>query len=223
VCAGVPAGGDLCSGSGRVIAKEWARVETTNFLITGVGGQGTILASDILAAVGLAGGQDVKKSDILGLAVRGGAVVGHVRWGSEVHSPIVPEGRVDYLVAFEILEGLRWLDQVRAGGVVLVNQQEIHPVTVSSGLVEYPSQEATEGALRAATDGVYRVPGLEMARGLGEARVGKVVLLGALSGVLPEGGEVWEGVVRERVPERYRELNLEAFGRGREWMEGEAG
>jgi len=72
-----------------------------NFLITGVGGQGTILASDIMAAVGLAAGYDVKKSDILGLAVRGGAVVGHVRWGERVHSPIVPEGRVDYLVALD--------------------------------------------------------------------------------------------------------------------------
>jgi indolepyruvate ferredoxin oxidoreductase beta subunit len=107
--------------------------------------------------------------------------------------------------------------------VVLVNQQEIHPVTVSSGLVEYPSQEATEGALRAATEEVYRVPGLEMARELGNVRVLNVVLLGALSGLLPVGEEVWEGVVRERVPERYRELNLKAFRRGREWMEGEAG
>jgi len=220
VCAGVPAGGDLCSGSGRVRAKEWARVETTNFLITGVGGQGTILASDILAGVGLAGGQDVKKSDILGLAVRGGAVVGHVRWGSEVHSPIVPEGRVDYLVAFEILEGLRWLDQVRPGGVVLVNQQEIHPVTVSSGLVEYPSREVADGALQAATDEVYRVPGLEIARELGNARVLNVVLLGALSALLPVEVEVWESAVRERVPERYRELNLQAFRGGRGWLEG---
>ncbi len=104
-------------------------MDTINFLITGVGGQGTVLASDIMAAVGLAAGYDVKKSDILGLAVRGGAVVGHVRWGEQVHSPIVPEGRVDYLVAFEILECLRWLNQVRPEGTILINQQEIHPVT----------------------------------------------------------------------------------------------
>ncbi|MBL7064602.1 MAG: indolepyruvate oxidoreductase subunit beta [Anaerolineae bacterium] len=194
-------------------------METINFLITGVGGQGTILASDILAAVGLAAGHDVKKSDILGLAVRGGAVVGHVRWGPVVHSPIVPEGRVDYLVAFEILEGLRWLDQLRSEGVVLVNQQEIHPVTVSSGLAEYPSQEVADRALQAATDEVYRVPGLDIARRLGNARVLNVVMLGALSVLLPVAKEVWESVLRERVPERYTELNLEALQSGREWLE----
>jgi len=75
-------------------------MEATNFLITGVGGQGTVLASDIMAAVGLAAGFDVKKSDILGLAIRGGAVIDHVQWGETVHSPIVPEGRADFLVAF---------------------------------------------------------------------------------------------------------------------------
>ena len=84
-----------------------------NFLVTGVGGQGTVVASDILAAVGLEAGYDVKKSDVLGLAVRGGSVVSHIRWGDRVHSPIVPEGQVDVLVAFEYLEGLRWLDQLR--------------------------------------------------------------------------------------------------------------
>jgi len=194
-------------------------VEMTNFLITGVGGQGTILASDILAAVGLASGHDVKKSDILGLAVRGGAVVGHVRWGSEVHSPIVPEGRVDYLVAFEILEGLRWLNQVRPDGVVLLNQQEIHPVTVSSGLLDYPSQESSDRALEASTDNVYRVPGLDLAQALGNARVLNVVLLGALSALLPLAQEVWESVVKERVPGRYTDLNLRAFHSGREWLQ----
>lgn len=194
-------------------------MEMTNFLITGVGGQGTILASDILAAVGLASGHDVKKSDILGLAVRGGAVVGHVRWGSEVHSPIVPEGRVDYLVAFEILEGLRWLNQVRPDGVVLLNQQEIHPVTVSSGLLDYPSQESGDRALEASTDNVYRVPGLDLAQALGNARVLNVVLLGALSALLPLAQEVWESVVKERVPGRYTDLNLRAFHSGREWLQ----
>ena len=89
-------------------------METINFLITGVGGQGTVLASEIMAAVGLAADYDVKKSDLLGLSVRGGAVLGHVRWGKPVYSPIVPEGRVDYLIAFEKLEALRHLGQTMA-------------------------------------------------------------------------------------------------------------
>ena len=194
-------------------------METINFMITGVGGQGTILSSDILAAVGMSAGYDVKKSDILGLAVRGGAVLGHVRWGDRVYSPIVPEGRVDYLVAFEILEGMRRLDQVHSGGAVLLNQQEIHPASVSSGLATYPDEEVVQKALQAAVDKVYRVPGLSIAQELGSAKVLNVVLLGALSSLLSVEPGVWEDVLRERVPPRYVGLNLQAFHGGRSWME----
>jgi len=194
-------------------------VETINFMITGVGGQGTILASDILAAVGVAAGYDVKKSDILGLAVRGGAVVGHVRWGERVHSPIVPEGRVDYLVAFEILEGLRWLNQVRPEGTILINQQEIHPVSVSSGITTYPDEETVDRALRGAVERVYRIPGLDITQELGSARVLNVVLLGALSATLSVKPETWESVLKERVPSRFVDLNLRAFHQGREWLQ----
>ena len=194
-------------------------METLNFMITGVGGQGTVLASDIIAAVGLAAGYDVKKSDILGLAVRGGGVVAHVRWGEMVHSPIVPEGRVDYLVAFEILECLRWLNQVRPEGAVLINQQEIHPVTVSSGFATYPDKQTVDESLQAATPNVYRIPGLDMTQELGNARVLNVVLLGSLSALLSVEPEVWEDVLKERVPSRYMGLNLQAFHRGREWLQ----
>jgi indolepyruvate ferredoxin oxidoreductase beta subunit len=193
-------------------------METMNFLITGVGGQGTVLASDIMGAVGLSAGYDVKKSDILGLAIRGGAVISHIRWGETVHSPIVPDGRADYLVAFEVLEGLRWLDQVQQEGTVLINQQEIHPVTVSSGHATYPDKETIERSLKAASDHVYRVPALQIAQELGNARVLNVVLLGALSALLPVEAQVWHGVLEERVPARFKDLNLQAFSRGREWM-----
>jgi indolepyruvate ferredoxin oxidoreductase beta subunit len=193
-------------------------MDALNFMITGVGGQGTILSSDILAAVGVEAGYDVKKSDILGLAVRGGSVLGHIRWGEAVHSPIVPEGRVDYLIAFEILEGLRRLDQVRVGGTVLLNEQEIHPASVSSGLAAYPGEEAVRIALEAATENAYRVPGLEMAQALGNPKVLNVVLLGALSALLPVDPGIWEAVLRERVPPRFTALNLEAFHSGSAWM-----
>ena len=194
-------------------------METINFMITGVGGQGTILSSDILAAVGLGVGYDVKKSDILGLAVRGGAVMGHIRWGDRVHSPIVPEGLVDYLIAFEILEGLRHLHQVKPSGNVLINQQEIHPVVVSSGLADYPEQVATNQAFDQAVENVYHVPGLRIAQELGNARVLNVVLLGALSGLLSVEPKIWESVLEERVPAKYKELNLQSFRNGREWMQ----
>jgi indolepyruvate ferredoxin oxidoreductase beta subunit len=194
-------------------------IETMNFLIAGVGGQGTVLASSILAAVGLAAGYDVKKSDILGLAVRGGGVVGHVRWGKEVHSPIVPEGRADYLVAFEILECLRWLNQLRPEGTVLVNGQQIHPVTVSSGFATYPDRQTVDRALQAATPHVYRIPGLDMAQQLGHPRVLNVVLLGGLSALLSVEPGIWESVLKDRVPPNYRDLNLHAFHKGRAWIQ----
>jgi indolepyruvate ferredoxin oxidoreductase beta subunit len=194
-------------------------METINFLITGVGGQGTVLASDIMAAVGLAAGYDVKKSDILGLAIRGGAVIGHVRWGEVVHSPIVPEGRADFLLAFELLEGLRWLDQLKPEGHLLVNQQEIHPVTVSSGFAQYPAGDVIERSFESATHRVFRIPGLQIARDLGNARVLNVVLLGAASALLPAAADLWHQVLRERVPARYVDLNLQAFENGRRWIE----
>ncbi len=191
-----------------------------NLLITGVGGQGTVVASDILAAVGLAAGYDVKKSDVLGLAVRGGSVISHVRWADRVHSPIVPEGRVDVLIAFEFLEGLRWLDQMRPEGAILVNQQRIFPVVVSAGLAEYPTRADTETALLNAAKNVYRVHGLDIAQKVGNARTLNVVLLGAFSGLIDISLDIWTDIIKKRVPAKVVDVNLEAFQRGREALNG---
>ncbi len=193
-------------------------METINFLITGVGGQGTVLASEIMAALGLAAGHDVKKSDILGLAVRGGAVVGHVRWGDRVYSPIVPEGRANYLIAFEILEGLRWLGQVKPEGTVLVNLQKISPVLVSSGLAKYPDENTLDTALAAATPYAYKLPAIDMALEVGSSRIMNIVMLGAMSGLLQVEPQLWEEVIKARVPQKHADLNLKAFHKGREWM-----
>jgi indolepyruvate ferredoxin oxidoreductase beta subunit len=187
-----------------------------NLLVTGVGGQGTVVASDILAAVGLAAGYDVKKSDVLGLAVRGGAVVSHVRWAEAVHSPIVPEGKVDILLAFELLEGLRWLDWVDPQGAILINDQRIYPVVVSSGVSIYPSDEEVNSALLRASRSVYKVPGLDIAQELGNARVLNVVLLGAMSDLTGIDPQLWVNVIRQRVPAKALELNVKAFWQGRE-------
>ena len=193
-------------------------METINFLITGVGGQGTVLASEIMAALGLAAGRDVKKSDILGLAVRGGAVVGHVRWGDRVYSPIVPEGRADYLIAFEILEGLRWLGQVKPDGTVLVNLQKISPGLVSSGLAEYPNENTLDAALAAASPNSYKLPAIDMALEVGSSRTMNIVMLGAISCLLQVDQQLWEDVIKARVPQKHADLNLTAFRKGREWM-----
>lgn len=193
-------------------------METMNFLITGVGGQGTVLASDIMAALGLAAGYDVKKSDILGLSVRGGAVVGHVRWGDKVFSPIVPEGRADFLIAFEILEGLRWLGQVKPTGTILVNMQKISPVLVSSGLADYPTEQTLNESLAATTPNTFKIPAIDMALKVGTSRTLNIVMLGAVSALLPVEQALWENTIVERVPKKHTETNLNAFRAGREWM-----
>ncbi len=195
-------------------------METKNFLITGVGGQGTVLASELIAATGAAAGYDVKKSDILGLSVRGGGVVGHVRWGDVVYSPIVPEGKVDFLVAFEKLEGLRWVDQIKPNGHILINQQKILPVIVSSGFAKYPQDDETDEAVSRITRNYLKIPAIDMALSLGSSRVVNVVLLGVLSCLLDIQPEVWEGVLTERVPSKHLEVNKSAFYGGREWMNG---
>ena len=114
-------------------------MQTTRFLITGVGGQGTILASDVLAEVGLRLGYDAKKSDILGLAVRGGSVVSHIIWGDKVRAPMIDEGSADYYISFEWLEGLRRMAYTNPDTVILANDWRIDPVAVSSGQAEYPA------------------------------------------------------------------------------------
>ncbi len=179
--------------------------------------------SPLEAAVGVAAGYDVKKSDILGLSVRGGGVIGHVRWGDRVYSPIVPEGRVDYLIAFEKLEGLRWADQIKPTGTVLINQQKILPVIVSSGLAKYPQDDVMDAAIHRIAPVYHKVPALDMALKLGNSKVVNVVLLGVLSSLLDVDPVVWESVLKERVPSKHFEVNKKAFYTGRDWMKGTLG
>ena len=112
--------------------------DTINFILAGVGGQGTILASDLLAAVGMEAGFDVKQAEVHGMAQRGGSVSSHVRWGPVVYSPLIPVGGADILVGFEQVEAVRYAHFLRTGGVMLVNQQAIAPITVSAGSSIYP-------------------------------------------------------------------------------------
>lgn len=190
-----------------------------NFLLAGVGGQGTILASDILAAVGLRIGYDVKKSEVHGMAQRGGSVTSQVRWADKVYSPLIGLGEADFLLAFEKLEALRHIEMLRPGGTVLVNDYAIPPLSVSSGDDEYPDDARIEHILSAVTIRYYWVPAITLAESLGNTRVNNVVLLGALSHFLPYVSlEVWVESVRERVPARFADLNERAFLAGRQAM-----
>lgn len=185
-----------------------------DILVAGVGGQGTILASDILAEVGLQCGYDVKKAEVHGMSQRGGAVESHIRWGKKVRSPQVEAGKVDYLLGFEMLEAARWPHFMAPGSTVLINRHRIPPPAVNLGAAAYPSEEEIEGILTSAGSRVWWIDGTDIAGKLGNRTVAGVVMLGAFSNLLGEPGEVWLSVIAGLVPEKFIELNLQAFGEG---------
>ena len=186
----------------------------TDFLLAGVGGQGVLTASDIVAEVGMALGLDAKKSEIHGFSQRGGVVESHVRWGERVAAPLGEKGRIDYLLAFELMESARWIEVLKPGGVVIVNRQRILPMSATVGDAVYPTDAFIDGALRAVTDRVVYVEGLEIAQSLGNKNLANTVLLGALARELDVDQELWLDVIVKRVPPKYIELNKQAFWKG---------
>jgi len=186
-----------------------------NFLFVGVGGQGILTASDIAAEVGLEAGYDVKKSEVHGFSQRGGVVESHVRWGDAVAAPLAEKGTVDYLIATELLEAARWIEWLRPGGTVIINQQHIPPMSVTVGGAAYPSDERILDIVTARTGDVTVVEGLATAERLGNPRLANTVLLGVLSTRLDAGPETWLAVIERRVPPKYVELNRKAFWEGR--------
>jgi indolepyruvate ferredoxin oxidoreductase beta subunit len=190
--------------------------QALNFVLVGVGGQGTILASDVLAELGLKLGYDVKKAEVHGMSQRGGSVVSHLRWGPQVFAPVIARGEADFLVAFEKLEAVRFIDMLRPGGTVLVNDYSIMPATVNAGSAVYPQDDALQAALDAAGVKAVWIKGMQIAEALGNSKTANVVLLGALSKLLDLTPEAWDEVLAGRVPAKYLELNRKAFSAGRE-------
>jgi indolepyruvate ferredoxin oxidoreductase beta subunit len=194
-----------------------------NFLLAGVGGQGTILASDVLVNVGLAAGYQAKQAEVHGMSQRGGSVTSHVRWGRTVYSPLVGAGEVDVYLAFEKVEALRSLNQLRPGALAIINLHAIPPVTVTSGGRPYPDDERLRAAVAQVTGKAAYVDGAAIATSLGNARTENVVLLGALSALMEREGLIgsellpdeWIVQITQRVPAKYVEINREAFWAGR--------
>lgn len=186
----------------------------TDFLLAGVGGQGVLTASDIVAEVGMALGLDAKKSEVHGFSQRGGVVESHVRWGEHVGAPLGERGRIEYLLAFELMESMRWAEYLKPGGTIIVNRQRILPMSATVGSAVYPKDEEIEKALRAITDKIVYVDGLEIAQGLGNKNLANTVLLGALAHELDVDPEIWLDVIVKRVPQKYIEQNKQAFWAG---------
>src|SRR5512136_1504156 len=189
---------------------------TANFLLAGVGGQGTLLASDILAEVGLRIGADVKKSEVHGMSQRGGAVTSHVRWGECVASPLCEKGTVDYFVAQEMLEALRWIEFLRPGGTLLLSDQRIVPASTVYGTDQYPPDQHMILTFKQVAGKVVMIEAQQAAEELGNPRVANSVLLGALSAHLAIPEADWLAVIESRVPRKHVEVNRQAFFAGRE-------
>jgi indolepyruvate ferredoxin oxidoreductase beta subunit len=186
-------------------------VKKIDYLLAGVGGQGTILASRVLASAGLALGYDVKTAEVHGMAQRGGSVESHVRWGDKVYSPLVEHGMADYLIGFEMLEAARWLTYLNKDSVTLINRFRIPPPLVNLGKGRYPSEKEIETLLQSGGAKVRWLNATDIADKAGNQAMAGVVLLGALSNLVGGGQEIWLRVIKELVPARFVEMNQKAF------------
>ena len=191
--------------------------KVTSLLLAGVGGQGILLASDIICKVMMEKGLDVKKSEVHGMAQRGGCVTSHVRYGQKVYSPLARKGDVDMIVSFEKLEALRYLDYLKKGGMILVNDEEIYPPSVNLGEADYPKDIYESLRSQFGKDIVKVIPGPKLASLAGNRRAVNTVMLGAISRFTPGlVREDWKKVLTEVLPEKILEANIKAFDLGRE-------
>ncbi|HMA76483.1 MAG TPA: indolepyruvate oxidoreductase subunit beta [Candidatus Krumholzibacteriaceae bacterium] len=186
----------------------------TNILIVGVGGQGVLLASEILSEVAKSSGLDAKKSEVHGMSQRGGIVTSHVRFGKEVFSPLIPEGEADAVLAFELAEGLRWTGQCKKDGVTIVNNQKIIPTIVSTGNFSYPDNPEEE--IKRKNAGARIIDAFKLAKSLGNVRLVNTIMLGVLSQSLDLKEEKWIEVIQRMAPKGTGEINKKAFLAGRE-------
>jgi indolepyruvate ferredoxin oxidoreductase beta subunit len=186
-------------------------MNTTSILIVGVGGQGTLLSSRILGKLAEYNGYDVKVSEVHGMAQRGGSVVTYVRMGKKVLSPIIEEGGADYMIAFEKLEALRYVHLMKEGGKIVVNNQRIDPMPVISGTAEYPDKiiENLKGKID-----IAEMDAVSLAKEVGNMRVVNTIMIGRLAAITGDDKDLWLKAVRECVPPKTVDINVEAFNVG---------
>lgn len=186
-------------------------METKNIMIVGVGGQGTLLTSRILGGIAIEGGYDVKLSEVHGMAQRGGSVVTFVRYGEKVAEPIVEPGQADVLISFERLEALRYIHYLKKDGVLVVNDQRIDPITVVTGMAQYPENiiEDLEKSNK-----VLKVDAMTEAKKLGNPKVFNIIVLGLAAEHMDFSKEQWIKVIENTVPPKTIEINKKAFELG---------
>ncbi len=188
-------------------------METKNMMIVGVGGQGTLLASKLLGRLLLGKGYDVKVSEVHGMSQRGGSVVTYVRWGDKVYSPIVGKGQADYIVSFELLEGARYTEYLKAGGKLITNTQQVNPMPVITGAAGYP--EGLVEKMRELDIDVDAIDAISLAQEAGSPKAVNLVLMGCLSRYFDFDEGQWMEAIGQSVPPKFLEMNKRAFLLGR--------
>ncbi len=184
----------------------------TNILIAGVGGQGTLLTSRIIAQVAVQMGFDVKVSEVHGMAQRGGSVVSQVRFGEKVFSPIIKKGDADILLAFEKLEAARWLDYVKPDGKVIINDDRVDPLPVMTGAAKYPQDIDKE--IAGLIPDTTVINATDIAIKCGNVKSANVVMVGVLAGATSMPAVEVEKAIANMVPAKVLEVNLKAFHEG---------
>lgn len=188
----------------------------TNILVAGIGGQGVMTAAEILSLTAMAQGYDVKKTEVAGMAQRGGVVTSHVRFGNRVLSPAIPPGEADILIGFEPAESLRWCNHLRPSGVAMVNTTRQEPPVVSIGLFDYPDDPVA--GIRKAGIKLHAFDAGAIAKALGNKKLVNTVMLGAISDYLPFPAEILKDAILDRFRTRKPDLvaiNEQAFEAGR--------
>lgn len=186
--------------------------DTMNIIIVGVGGQGIILASEVLTEAALKAGFDVRKTEVHGMAQRGGSVTSHIRFGDTVKSPLIEQGQADIMLAFEKAEGLRYCGMVKPDATIIMNNIQIIPTTVSIGLGSYPG--GIPEHIEKLGYNLVMVNALKTAFKAGTPKAANVVMLAHMASYLDIDREIWVDVIKSRVPEKFLDVNLAAFDMG---------
>jgi len=190
-------------------------MQTTSVVLVGVGGQGILLASEIVAQAAVAAGFDVKTNEVHGMAQRGGSVIAQIRYGQKVFSPVIAKGTASVLGSLERMETLRYTDYLAENGLAVVSSQKIVPVTASSGAVGYP--EIDETLLKQYFSRLVYIDAVAEAAKIGNPKAANSILLGAMSPQLDLPLDAWETAIRKSVKAKFVDVNLQAFHCGRRY------
>lgn len=188
------------------------KMDKLSIMIVGVGGQGTLLASRILGVIAFKMNYDVKVSEVHGMSQRGGSVVTYVKYGPKIYSPLIEKGEADIILAFEKLEALRWTEYLKKDGMMIINEQEIDPLPVITGAAKYPSEIIN--TINRQYKNVFTLNALKIARECGNLKAVNIVLLGVMAAKTAIPKQIWDEAIRETVPAKVLNVNIEAFNAG---------